>query len=162
LLIWRWSRKIPIRDQREKPIMVEFSFVLFVIVLILVSSALLRQAPLVFPWPVKPESSVIFGLMFVGAIVYLLSALRVPKWHSARDPLLSFLAHDIVLIGPFLAHFSSVEAAHKTSLTIYSMILVYSGLLAIYFLFIDKTTRSWRIQDNPISTDNRQQTTDIR
>jgi len=42
------------------------------------------------------------------------------------------------------------------------MILVYSGLLAIYFLFIDKTTRSWRIQDNPISTDNRQQTTDIR
>jgi hypothetical protein len=149
LLIYFWCRKIPIRDQREKPLIVEFSFMLFVIMLILVSSALIRQAPRVFPWSLKPESSLIFGLLFIGALFYFLTALRMPKWHSARGQLLGFLAYDLVLIGPFLVQFNTTEPSHKTSLLIYTLVLAYSSLLAIYFLFINKTTRSWHIQDRP-------------
>ncbi len=104
LLIYFWSRQIAIRDQREKPIMVEFSFVFFIILLILVGWALIRQAPRIFPWPMKPETSLIFGMIFVGAIFYFLAALRMPNWDSARGQLLGILAHDLVLVGPFLAH----------------------------------------------------------
>lgn len=149
LLIYFWSRTIPIRDQREKPIMVEFSFVLFIFVLVLVGSALIRQASRIFPWPIKPQSSVIFGLMFMGAIFYFFTAIRMDHWHSARGQLLGLLAFDIVLFGPFLAHFNTVDTDHSTSLIIFTIFLVYSSAVAIYFLFINKTTRSWHIQDTP-------------
>jgi hypothetical protein len=149
LLIYLWSRRIPIRDQRDEPIMVEFSLLLFIIVLILVGSALLRQTLRVFPWPVNPESSVIFGLMFIAAAIYFFTALRVPKWHNARGQLLGFLAYDLVLIGPFLAHFSTVQPEHTTSLIIYTLLIILSGAFAVFYLFINKSTRSWQIQENP-------------
>lgn len=149
LIIFLWSRGIPIRDQRDEPIMVEFSLLLFVIVLVLVGSALLRQTPLVFPWAVKPESSVIFGLMFFAAAIYFFSALRVPKWHSARGQLIGFLAYDVVLIGPFLSHLNRVGPEHRTSLIIYILLVIVSGVFSAYYLFIDRTTRPWPIQTYP-------------
>lgn len=147
LLIYLWSRRIPIRDQRDEPLMVEFTLLLFIIVLVLVGSALLRQTPLVFPWPVKPESSVIFGLMFFAAAIYFFSALRVPKWHSARGQLLGFLTYDLVLIGPFLSHFSSVGPEHRTSLSIFTLLIIISALFSAYYLFINRTTRPWPIEE---------------
>ena len=76
-----------------------------------------------------------------------MTALRSPRWHSARGQLLGFLAYDLILIGPFLAHFNTVNPVHRLSLTIYTLVLVYSGALAVYYLFVNKTTRSWRIED---------------
>lgn len=149
LLIFLWSRKIPIRDQRDEPLMVEFTLLLFIIVLILVGWALIRQTLLVFPWPVKAQSSVIFGLMFFAAAIYFFTALRVPKWHSARGQLLGFLAYDCVMIVPFLLHFGRVQPEHRTSLTIYTLLIVVSGLFSAYYLFVNRTTRPWHIQEAP-------------
>ncbi len=60
-LIFKWSSKIPIKDQRAMPALVKISFVIFIIVLFLASSMLILRAAVIFPWPLKPESSVIFG-----------------------------------------------------------------------------------------------------
>jgi hypothetical protein len=55
--------------------------------------------------------------------------------------LLGFLAYDLVLIGPFLQHFSTVRPEMRLSLVLYTAVVVYSGLLAIYFLFLHPPTR---------------------
>jgi hypothetical protein len=130
------------------PLLVRISFVLFTIVLLSVGTLLVLQRPVVFPWPLKPESSVIFGLIFLGAAVYFAIALRSTKWHSARGQLTGFLAYDLILIGPFLAHLSAVKPEHRFSLVLYISVLVYSGGLAVYYLFINKITRPWKIQDD--------------
>jgi hypothetical protein len=144
--IFLWSRRIPFLDQRPLPGIVKVSFVGFAVILLIVGLMLVFRAPVVFPWPLKPESSVIFGLIFLGAALYFLAALQVPLWHAARGQLLGFLAYDLVLIGPFLAHFEAVLPEHRLSLIIYTLVLVYSGGLAIYYLFINTITRSWKIQ----------------
>jgi hypothetical protein len=58
-----------------------------------------------------------------------------PNWDNAGPPLLAFLVYDLTLLVPFIHHFSSFEDAHRTPLIVYSM------LLAIYYLFADPTTR---------------------
>ena len=151
--IFLWSNKIPIKDQRAMPGLVKISFAFFGIVLIVVSLMLILRAPVIFPWPLNPNSSVIFGLIFLGAAFYFLSALQIPLWHSARGQLLGFLAYDLVLFGPFLAHLSSVMPEHRLSLILYILVLVYSGALAVTYLFINKTTRPWGIQTE-VSTIN--------
>jgi hypothetical protein len=130
------------------PRLVRISFAIFTIVLLLVGALLVLRRPVVFPWPLKPESSVIFGLIFLGAATYFAIAQRSSKWHSARGQLTGFLAYDLVLIGPFLAHFSAVKPEHRLSLILYVSVLLYSGALAVYYLFIDKITRPWKVQED--------------
>jgi hypothetical protein len=149
IFIYLWSRHIPIRDQREKPIMVDFFLIFFVIVLVLVGWGLLRQSLHVFPWHLKPESSILFGLLFIGTAAYFFTALRMSRWHAARGQLLSFLAFDLVLIGPFLSYFDQVTGEHRSITAIYIAVILVSALLAIYYLFVDKSTRSWLIDENP-------------
>lgn len=144
--IFLWSRRLPFLDQRPMPGLVKASFIGFAVVLLIVGLLLVLQRPVVFPWPLKPESSVIFGLIFLGAALYFLAALQSPRWHAARGQLLGFLAYDLVLIGPFLAHFGAVLPEHRLSLLIYTLVLVYSGGLAIHYLFINRVTRPWKIQ----------------
>ena len=145
VVIFRWSSRQPIRDQRGVPRLVTVSFGGFTAVLLVVGSLLVVQAPVVFPWPLQPESSVMFGCIFLGAASYFAISLRSPWWHGARGQLIGFLAYDLVLIGPFLAHFDTVQSAHRLSLILYVAVLVYSGALAGYYLFVNGRTRSWRI-----------------
>lgn len=144
--IFSWSTRQPIRDRRSMPGLVRASFAFFAVVLLLVAGLLLFQAPVVFPWPLRPESSVIFGLIFLGAASYFAVALRSPQWHSARGQLIGFLAYDLILIGPFLAHFGAVDPAHRLSLILYVAVLVYSGTIAVYYLFVNAETRPWQIE----------------
>lgn len=144
--IYKWSGKFRIKDTRAMPTLVKISFIVFSSVLVWVSILLLLQRDVVFPWPLKPKSSVIFGFIFLGASFYFATALSVPKWHNARGQLLGFLAYDLILIGPFLTHLSTVKDEHRLSLILYISVLLYSGTLAIYYLFINKITRPWKIQ----------------
>ncbi len=138
-----WSRRIPLRDQRPTPLLVRISFGVFIVSLVLAGSAMVLRIP-VFPWSVKPDSSVIFGCIFLGDAFYFLYGLLKPRWYNALGQLLSFLAYDIVLIVPFLMHFGSVQPEFMLSLIIYTGVLLYSGALSIYFLFINKSTRKWK------------------
>ena len=143
--IFIWSNQQAIQDDRPIPRLVTISFGVFSAVLLLVSALLVFRAPVVFPWPLRPESSMIFGLIFLGAASYFLIAMVSSQWHSAKGQLIGFLAYDLVLIGPFLAHLKTVDPAHRLSLVLYLAVLTYSGAIAIYYLFIDERTRSWTI-----------------
>ena len=141
-LVFLWSRKLPLHDSRSTPRLVYVSFGIFIVILILAGGALIFRQP-IFPWDLNPDSSVIFGSIFVGDAFYFLYGLLYPRWHNALGQLLSFLAYDLVLIVPFLLLFGTVKPEHMLSLIIYIAILVYSGAISIYFLFINEQTRKW-------------------
>ena len=133
---------MPLNDSRPTPLPVRLSFGIFIITLLLAGSALVLRLP-VFPWDLNPNSSVIFGCIFLGDAFYFLHALLRPGWHNALGQLLSFLAYDLVLIVPFVWLFNTVKPDHFISLIVYIAVLVYSGGLAVYYLLIDPQTR-WR------------------
>jgi hypothetical protein len=142
-----WSRRLRIRDRRPMPRPVRVSFWVFTAALVAAGVALLARVPNVFPWPLDPRSSAIFGWIFLGAAAYFAFAALRPRWHDARGQLLGFLAYDLVLIGPFLAHFGEVRPEHVTSLVIYVAVLLYSGALAVFYLWVHPQTRSWAIDE---------------
>jgi len=133
-----WSRRFPLHDDRPTPLLVRISFGIFIAALILAGGALILRAP-IFPWALNPDSSVLFGCIFIGDAFYFLHGLLYPRWHNARGQLLSFLAYDLVLIGPFL--YETVEPDFFLNLVVYITVLVYSGLIAVYFLFVNRQTR---------------------
>ncbi len=136
------ARRVPWQDRRPMPAPVRYSFGLFAVVLILVGGALVSAVAHVFPWPLAPESSVMYGFIFLGAATYFIHGFYRPMWANAAGQLVGFLAYDLILIGPFLMHFSAVRPAHRLSLIIYTAVLIYSGALAVYYLFIDRSTRT--------------------
>jgi hypothetical protein len=136
-----YSRRMPLRDTRQTPLVVRYSFAGFSLALLLAGTALVLVRPNVFPWSLSPENSVFYGCIFLGAMCYFVYGLVYPYWGNAKGQLLGFLAYDLVLIGPFLQHFSTVRADMRLSLILYTAVVVYSGLLATYFLFVHPATR---------------------
>lgn len=141
--IFLWSRRIPWRDPRPAPGPVRAAFALFAAALVIVGVALVRQAPQIFPWPLVPASSTLYGWIFLGAAVYFAHGVARPRWANAAGQLLGFLIYDLVLLPSFLAHFARVAPAHRASLIIYTAVLVFSGALATYYLFVHRATRLW-------------------
>lgn len=145
--LFLWSRRLRIHDQRPMPRPVRVSFWLFAVALVLAGATLLARAPNVFPWPLDPRSSVIFGWIFLGAAAYFAFGALRARWHDARGQLLGFLAYDLVLIGPFLTHFRDVRPEHLTSLVLYVAVLLYSAALAVFYLWVHPQTRRWAIEE---------------
>jgi hypothetical protein len=135
-----WSRRLPLTDTRPTPNLVRISFGVFIVSLFLASGALILRMP-VFPWDLNPDSSVVFGCIFLGDAFYFIHALIRPRWGNAFGQLLSFLAYDLVLIVPFLSLFDTVKPERIFGLTVYFAVLVYSGGLAVYYLLINPQTR---------------------
>jgi hypothetical protein len=135
-----WSRRIPLSDSRPTPMLVRVSFGIFVVSLVVAGLALIFKLP-IFPWALNPDSSVIFGCIFIGDAFYFLYGLLYPRWLNALGQLLSFLAYDLVLIVPFLLLFRTVQPEFLLNLILYVAVLIYSGAIAVYFLFINPRTR---------------------
>jgi hypothetical protein len=136
-----YSRRLAFKDERRTPALVRFSFVGFAIALLLTGGALVLVRPNIFPWPLSPVNSVFYGGIFLGAMCYFLYGAIYPYWGNAKGQLLGFLAYDLVLIVPFAHHFAVVKPQMLLSLTIYTAVVSYSGLLAIFFLFLYPPTR---------------------
>ena len=132
---------LPFKDNRPAPWLLRVSFLLFSLILIIVGIALIMGYQTIFPWPLKPQSSVVFGWVFMGAAAYFLYGYFLPIRGNVCGQLIGFLAYDLVLFMPFLKHFDTVKPEHQLSLTIYSGVLAYSALLSLYFLLIHPTTR---------------------
>jgi hypothetical protein len=141
VFIFLWSRGKPLREDRLTPSPVRWSFALFAVILALVGGSLALKRPHVFPWPITPETSVIYGWVFLGAMCYFADAFLHPRWGNARGQLLGFLAYDLVLIGPYRALFKTVKPELRLNLIIYVAVIVYSGLLAAFYLFLGSQTR---------------------
>lgn len=140
----RWSIRIPIKDPRPMPRLVRVSFVIFVIALIIAGGALVLKTPNILPWRVSEELGVMSGWFFLGAAAYFTYALIRPSWGNTAGQLAGFLAYDVILIVPFLQRLPGIAPELRTSLIIYIIVVVYSGLLATYFLFINPGTRIFR------------------
>jgi hypothetical protein len=135
-----WLRRHPVRDSRPLPAPVRWSFAGFAIVLPVVGTALILGRD-VFPWPLDTGTSAVSGWIFVGAAAYFVYGTLRPGWYAGCGQLLGFLAYDVVLIVPFLRHFDDVSPDRRTNLVIYLAIIVYSALLAIYYLLLHPGTR---------------------
>ena len=135
-----FARPIPWEDQRSMPQPVRLSFGAFAIILVGAAVSLILHAN-IFPWRLSEETSVMFGLIFLGAAAYFVYGALDPHWGNAVGQLTGFLAYDLVLLAPFFGHFGSVQGGSLVSLIIYVAFLVYSGALASYYLFASSATR---------------------
>ncbi|MEO6064047.1 MAG: hypothetical protein ABIQ99_19130 [Thermoflexales bacterium] len=141
VVIYLAGRKMPDPDRRPLPALVRYSYFVFITALIIVGGQLILKIPGVLPWDISVEASVVYGWIFLGASVYFTYAVVRSTWGNAAGQLLGFLAYDVVLILPFIRHFSAARPEQIASLIVYTIVVVYSGLLAIYYLFINRETR---------------------
>ncbi len=141
VVIFVLGRKMPDPDKRPIPALVRYSYFVFIAALVTVGGQLVLKTPSILPWDISVEASVVYGWIFLGASVYFAFAVVRSTWGNAAGQLLGFLAYDVVLILPFIRHFSAVRPEQMTNLIIYTIVVVYSGLLAIYYLFINRETR---------------------
>lgn len=132
--VFAYTQRRPWSDPRPMPRLVWVAFVVFAVVLTVVGTQLVRQTPGIFPWPLAPESSVMYGFIFYGAAVYFLVGAIERRRAAATGQLLGFLAYDLVLIGPFLWRFGEVPPTHLPSLVVYTGVVVVSGILAVFYL----------------------------
>jgi hypothetical protein len=135
-----FARPIPWADPRSMPQLVRLSFGAFAMILTGAGAALVVHAG-IFPWQLGQETSVMFGLIFLGAATYFIYGALDPHWGNAVGQLAGFLAYDLVLLAPFLDHFSTARGGSLVSLITYVAFLVYSGALASYYLFASNATR---------------------
>lgn len=136
-----YSARFPLDNRKPVPAPVRISFIIFIIALLIVSTGLILKMPNIIPWKLTPELSVIMGWMFLGAAAYFIYALLKPAWSNAAGQLIGFLAYDLVLIVPFINRLPNTPPEQMPGLVVYTAVVVYSGLLAIYYLFIHKQTR---------------------
>ncbi len=141
LLLFLQTYRIPVSPQPSLPGLVRISFIVLVIALVLVGGQMVLGVPNVIPWSVTFSGSVVYGWMFLGAAVYFTYTLLRPSWHNAGGQLSGFLAYDLVLILPFLQRLPTLEPQYRLSQMFYLAVVVYSGALAVYYLFIKRETR---------------------
>jgi hypothetical protein len=141
--LFLWSVRIPMDRTLPMPGLVRWSFIIFIIALLIVGGRMALKVPNTIPWTITPELSVVMGWMFLGAAIYFAYGLLRPSWLNSAGQMIGFLAYDVVLIVPFLNRLPTTPPEHKIGLIIYTVVVIYSGLLAIYYLFLHKPTRLW-------------------
>lgn len=139
--LFLWSARIPMDRTLPMPGVVRWSFITFIIALLIVGGRLVWQVPNTIPWKITPELSVVMGWMFLGAAVYFAYGLLRPSWLNSAGQLVGFLAYDVVLIVPFLQRLPTTPPENKLGLIIYTAVVIFSGMVAIFYLFLHKPTR---------------------
>jgi len=122
--------------------LVRASCVVFALALLGAGIALVSGAGQVLPWPVSGPTATMFGLTFIG----LSSVHALTAWWADRDmavvAMAGFLVYDAVLLPAFYLTFQVVPEGHLPSLSVYVAVLVYSALLALWFLFLERPARA--------------------
>ena len=141
IAIFFWSRRIPFQQTQPTPRPIRIAFGVFIVALLLLGGALVLKTQGIMPWSLTNDASILYGWFFIGAAVYFVYGLIHPVWGNAGGQLSGFLVYDLVLIVPFLLHFSNVRPSLILNLVIYIVVLVSSGVLALYYLFVHPSTR---------------------
>lgn len=131
-----WLRQPLSARTAPTPAVVRWSFVGFVVLLVLFGTLMVTNSAQVFPWRLTREMSVVYGWAFIGAAFYFGYGVLRPYAWNAIGQLWAFLAYDLVLIVPYVLHLGSVEPALLPNLVVYIAVLVYSGALSIWYLFV--------------------------
>jgi hypothetical protein len=128
-------------DRQPTPRLVRIAFTTEVLVLAGAGIFLLLKVPNTLPWTISPESSVLYGWVFLGLAFYYLYALVRPQWIHALGPLLGFLVYDLVLFYPLFGHYASLQPGQLLGQVAASFIIVVSAVLGLYYLLINPGTR---------------------
>jgi hypothetical protein len=144
LVLFFWARRFSFHQTQPTPRPVRIAFGIFVVALFLLGTSLVLKTDNIMPWKLDDDASILYGWFFIGAALYFIYALLRPVWGNAGGQLSGFLVYDLVLIIPFLLHFQTVKPALTINLIIYILVLVGSGALAFYYLFINPATRLTR------------------
>lgn len=135
VVLLRWSRRFTIRDTRPVPWLARGSIAFFMAALLIAGPLLIVGTPNLLPWSVTRDLSTVVGLFFIGAASYFAYGVVRPSMGNALGQLAGFLAYDIVLIVPFLVRLPTVSEQLRLSLIVYIVVVTYSGLVAVVFLF---------------------------
>ncbi len=136
--LYRWASQLEFNDRRPLPWPILVAFAFISALLVYVGGTLVLVRPEIFPWQLSPELSVIFGRIFLGALCYFLHVLVYRVWGNVKGQLLGFLAYDLVLIVPFIQHFGKAVEPVLLNHIIYTSVVVFSGLLSIYYIFVSR------------------------
>ena len=126
---------------QQTPRIVIYAFIAEVLVLAAAGILLILKVPNTLPWNLSPESSVLYGWVFLGLAFYYLYAVLNPKWTHAQGPLLGFLVYDLVLFSPLFARFGNLQPEHVRGQVAASLIIIFSAALGVYYLFVNPATR---------------------
>jgi hypothetical protein len=141
-LFW-WTRRLPIGEPQPLPTLIRAAYLVFIVVLVVVGVSLILRIDGIMPWPLDPDTRVVFGWMFFSDAWYFAYALLRPDWQCARAQLWSFLGYDVVLMIPLLLHLRQAPSELLDNLVLYLLILAVSGGLAVYYLILNPDTRGW-------------------
>ncbi|MBO0612397.1 hypothetical protein [Thiothrix fructosivorans] len=145
LSLYQWARRLLFKDTTPIPVLLRGAFLLFTLVLMAVGTALILCYPYVFPWPLQPQTSIVFGWVFMGASLFFLHGFIYAVRGNVRGQLLGFIAYDLILLIPFFEHIQKVTAERQLSLSVYLGVIIFSLGLSIYYLFMHPHTRfRWR------------------
>ena len=136
-----WVRRKATQDTRPLPTSLRVWCGLYLLILLPAGAAMLLRVPGIMPWPIKPETAMVYGWVFLAAAWSFAYPLMRPQVEHVRVGLLGFLAYDLVLLLPFVRHFDTVRPELRTSLTIYLVALSASAAVSIYYLFVSRATR---------------------
>lgn len=141
LLAHLWVRGEPASDARRLPASLAGWSMLYVAILLVAGSALLRGTPGVMPWPVTAQASQIYGWVFIAAAWSFAYPLLTRRVEHVQVGLIGFLAYDLVLVPPFALHLPKVAPALHTSLVLYLTALVASLAVSVWYLAFSRATR---------------------
>lgn len=130
-----------VQDDQQTPRIVRLAFIVEVLVLAGAGILLLLKVPNTLPWNLSPESSVLYGWVFLGLAFYYLYAILKPGWIHALGPLLGFLVYDLVLFSPLFARFGNLQPEHIRGQVAATVIIIFSAALGVYYLFLNPETR---------------------
>lgn len=137
LLVLSW--RVQWEDDRPTPVAVRIAFAIFGLGLVAAGTALVLRLG-IFPWPLDRDTSIVYGLIFLGNAVYFAYGLQRPVWGNAKGQLIAFLAYDLVLIIPFVRLW---PANPSLSLGVYLAVIAASALLAVWYLVVSPRYRLW-------------------
>ena len=135
-----WARRKPVIDIRPLPSALRVWCGLYILILLTAGTAMLLRVRGIMPWPIEPETSVLYGWVFIAAAWSFAYPLLRPQAEHIHVGLLGFLAYDAVLLAPFIRHFDGVKPELFNSLMLYVVALTVSAGVSIYYLFFNQQT----------------------
>lgn len=160
-LVFRWVRRIPPRDGRATPRPVRRIMAGLGLLVGVISVGLLGRVDGLFPWDLRPETSTMFGIVYLGVAVYFAYAALHPAWPMTTGQLLGFVAYTTVLVKPYLdllgdrladepsgtplygsyAATSGGAGPNMLSLTVFLTILAFGTAPGVWTLVVRRETR---------------------